>query len=382
MDNTDFRTPGQLVEALLEERDWTQQVLALVLGVDRSVVNKIVSGRKRVDAEMAIALNEVFGVSAERFLDLQKLYDLAKAQIVTRPDPGRANRAHLFGNLPVSEMVKRGWIEVDDIRNMKKVEAALVRFFGVSAIDDIEILPHAAKKTAVAGPATPRQLAWIYRVKQIAEDMIVVGRYSRAGARSVISELKTLLFASEEARNVPRILSGCGIRFVIVESLASAKIDGVSFWLDNASPVIGMSFRYDRIDNFWFVLRHELEHVVRHHGKGAVMLDAELEGDRAGTGDDLSEEERVANRAAAQFCVPQNEMKSFIARKDPLFRERDVLGFSRTLQVHPGIIVGQLQRHTGRYDLFRKHLTKMRALVAPAAIVDGWGDIAPVELGG
>ena len=159
---------------------------------------------------MAIALNEVFGVSAERFLDLQKLYDLAKAQIVKRPDPGRANRAHLFGSLPVTEMVKRGWIEVDDIRNMKKVEAALVRFFGVSAIDDIEILPHAAKKTAVAGPVTPRQLAWMYRVKQIAEDMLVVGRYSRAGARSVISELKTLLFAAEEARNVPRILAGCG----------------------------------------------------------------------------------------------------------------------------------------------------------------------------
>jgi len=34
-------------------------------------------------------------------------------------------------------------------------------------------------------------------------------------------------------------------------------------WLDDKSPVIALSMRFDRIDNFWFVLRHELEHVLR-----------------------------------------------------------------------------------------------------------------------
>ena len=46
-------------------------------------------------------------------------------------------------------MIKRGWIDADNVRDTKKVETALVRFFGVNRPEDIEILPHAAKKTAV-----------------------------------------------------------------------------------------------------------------------------------------------------------------------------------------------------------------------------------------
>ena len=379
MESEYFRTPGQLIQFLLDERQWTQQVLAVVLGMDKGTISKVVLGKKTVDAELAIALGEVFEVAPERFFDLQKSYDLAKARIVVRPDPARAARAHLLGQLPVAEMIKRRWIAAEDIKDLKQVESALVRFFGVSSVDEIEILPHAAKKTAVAGPVTPPQLVWMYRVKKIADDMLPA-RYTRSAVRSAIPKLKELLFSAEEARHVPRILSDCGIRFVIVESLSSAKIDGVSFWLDDSSPVIGMSFRYDRIDNFWFVLRHELEHVIQRHGMAAAMLDAELEGDKAGTGEHLPEEERVANEAAADFCVPREKLKSFIARKDPLFSERDILGFARTLQIHPGLIAGQLQRHTARYDLFRKHLSKMRAVVAPGAMIDGWGDVAPVEL--
>ena len=379
MTDQDYRMPGQLIQELLADRGWTQRVLAIVLGADETGVNKVVSGKRQVDASLALALSDVFDVPAERFLELQKSYDLATARIIARPNPIRATRAQLYASLPIAEMMKRGWIAADDIRNVRQVEDSVARLFGAASIDEIEILPHAAKKTAVAGPVTPPQLAWMYRVKQISDDMLPA-RYTRSAVRSAIPKLKKLLFSAEEARHVPRILSDCGIRFVVVESLSSAKIDGVSFWLDDSSPVIGMSFRYDRIDNFWFVLRHELEHVIQRHGLSAAMLDAELEGDKAGTGEHLPEEERVANEAAADFCVPREKLKSFIARKYPLFSERDILGFARTIQIHPGLIAGQLQRHTDRYDLFRKHLAKMRAVVAPGAMVDGWGDVAPVEL--
>jgi HTH-type transcriptional regulator/antitoxin HigA len=175
---------------------------------------------------------------------------------------------------------------------------------------------------------------------------------------------------------VPRILAEAGIRFVIVQSLDSAKIDGVCFWLDDKSPVIGMTLRFDRIDNFWFVLRHEMQHVIERHGLTAPIIDAELEGNKAGTGDDVPEQERVANEAAAEFCVPDAQMKAFIVRKAPFYSERDLLGFARTVGVHPGLVAGQLQRRTGRYDRFRNHLVKVRSLVAPSAMVDGWGDVA------
>ena len=124
-------------------------MLAIVLGVDETGVNKIVSGKRPVDAEMALALGDVFAEAPERFLDLQKTYDLAKARITARPDPDREQRAHLFGGLPIAEMIKRGWIEADDIRNLPQVESGLMKFFGADSLDDIEILPHAAKKTNV-----------------------------------------------------------------------------------------------------------------------------------------------------------------------------------------------------------------------------------------
>ena len=363
----------------MAERGWTQQVLAIILGTDQPGIANLVAGKKTVTAGLAIILEEIFGVPADDFLALQRQYDLAKAKIEVIPDPRRATRAHLFGGLPIGEMIERGWITAESVRDTDRVEAELTRFFEVSSLDEIEILPHATKKTDTFSPATPAQLAWFYRVREIASEMLVA-RYSPAGVRSAIAKLHNLLGAPEEARKAPRILAECGIRYVVVESLSKAKVDGVCFWLNDLSPVIGMSLRFDRNDNYWFVLRHELEHVLRRHGRTAIMLDAELEGPRAGTGQEIAGEERVANEAAAEFCVPQKSMDSFIARKAPFFDERDFLGMAATLSIHPGLIAGQLQHRTGRYDRFRQHLASIRFAVLPTAMHDGWGDIAPVGI--
>jgi HTH-type transcriptional regulator/antitoxin HigA len=375
----EYRTPGQLIQALLDSRGWTQRVLAIVLDVDETGINKIVAGKRAVDANLALGLSQIFDVPAETFLQLQKDYDLALARIMSRPDPQLAMRASLFGELPVSEMIRRGWLKgVDDVRNVHGAEAALCRFFGVQSVDEIEILPHAAKKTNVFSEVTPAQLAWLYRVKQIAQQTLVA-KYSQSAVADAVNDLRPLLNSAEAARKVPKILAESGVRFVIVESLPSAKIDGVCFWLDERSPVIGMTLRFDRIDNFWFVLRHEIEHVIRKHGQSAAMLDISLEGERAGTGASLPEEERVANEAAAEFCVPQKQLKHFIQVKSPFFAERDIRGFAATYKIHPGLVAGQLQHKTERYDLFRNHLVKIRSVVTPNAMVDGWGDVAPID---
>lgn len=377
---SEHSNPGQLIAELLEQRGWSQRTLALVLEKDESTVNKIVAGKGAVTTETALALEDVFGVAAERFLELQRKYDLAVARISNRPDRGRATRAALFGDLPVAAMAKRGWISADDPQDLRKAEASLVKFFGASSADEIEILPHAAKKTLVNTAPTPAQLAWLYRVKAIAEELLVA-RYSTESVTLALPKLRALAVAPEEARKVPRILSECGVRFVIVESLPSAKIDGVCFWLDERSPVVGLSMRHDRIDNFWFVLRHELEHVRLGHGQrsGAMILDTDLEGERAGVGQDVPEEERQANEAAQEFCVPKAQMDAFIARKAPFFSERDLLGFAKILRVHPGLVAGQLQHRTGRYDRFRQHLANIRSHVVTGAAVDGWGDVYPLS---
>jgi len=374
---TEFITPAQMIDAQLSERGWTQRTLAKVLGISERTVSQLMNGKTKIGTELALQLREVLGIDANELLRLQASFELKKAELEFRPDPALNTRAMVFGGVPVGDMIARGWLKGVDGLWDSHLNEALCRFFGVPNIDQIEVLPHAAKKTDVMGDATPAQMAWLYRVRQIAEQTLV-GKYSGAAVSDAAKELKPLLNSAEGARKVPRILAQAGIRYAIVESLPHAKIDGVCLWLNDKSPVIGMSLRFDRIDNFWFVLRHELEHVIQKHGQSAVMLDVELEGERAGIGPDIPEEERIANEAAAEFCVPQKQLSHFIRVKSPFFAERDIRGFAATYKIHPGLVAGQLQRKTDRYELFRNHLVKIRSVVAPNAMVDGWGDVAPI----
>lgn len=377
----EYRTPGQLIEHLLEERGWSKRALAIILEMGETSVSKLISGQTKITAKIAIALEEIFSVEASRFLELQQQYDLAKARIEERPSANRANRARIYGDLPVSKMIERGWIAADNMQDTQNVEIGICRFFNVNRLEDAEILPHAAKKTRTSVLDTnPAQMAWLYRVKAIAAGMLV-GRYSPEAVEAAISKIVPLRGHPENMARVPRILAEAGIRFVIVEGLPSAKIDGVCFWLNEKSPVIGMTLRFDRIDNFLFVLRHELEHVRNRDGlDGEAILDIDIGGTaRVGLKSSIERQEAIADAAAANFCIPSEMMDAFIRRKSPFFSDRDLVGFARVMNVHPGLVAGQLQRHTGDYHKFRKHLATVREFVIPSADVDGFGDVYPIE---
>lgn len=379
MSSEEYKSPGQLVTALLEERGWTKRTLAIISGMDETIISKTTSNVRRIDAETAIIFEEVFGVPAERFLSLQKSYELAVARIESRPNPKRQMRAELIGKLPISAMIKRGWLDAASVKDIDQVEEALLRFFQANRLEDIETLPHASKKTEVSINATPAQLAWLYRVRTLASEMLV-GRYSPDAVRVAVKKIKTLIHSAEELRKVPRILAEAGIRFVIVEALPSTKIDGVCFWLDEQSPVIGMSMRFDRIDNFVFVLRHELEHVINRDGMTQMLLDVDINsGEAAQVSQELIDQERRANEAASEFCVPKKMMDAFVSRKAPVFAKRDIIGLARMLKVHAGLVAGQLQFRTQKYHLARDQLVPVRSIVTPNAVTDGWGDVAPTE---
>lgn len=364
-------SPAEFLRRQLEQRGLSQADLAFVLGVPQQAVNQLALGKRSVSADMAKALAQIFGVSAEYILQLQKAHEVpAELSRARTPDPGIARKAWLLATFPVRDMIKRGWLDKDPAT----IEAQLARFFNVTSLDQIPQLAHAAKKTDYGGTSA-LQLAWVHRVRQIASGLHVTP-YSERRLREALDKLRALLSAPEEARHAPRILAEAGVRFVLVESLPGAKIDGVTLWIDGSSPVIGMSIRFDRIDNFWFVLRHEIEHVLQRDGVETPMID-DLEGEKAGTGAGLPPEEQRANAAASEFCVPKDQMDSWVARKHPFYSETDLIGFSRRICTHPGIVAGQLRNRTQNFRIFAKHLEKIRFAVASAAVVDGWGQIDP-----
>jgi HTH-type transcriptional regulator/antitoxin HigA len=370
---TDFEyevpMPGQFIQEELDARGWSQRDLAFILGVEETALNKIIKGKTGISLEMSKALATAFEVDDDLFANLQKTFDLAHTPA---SDPAIARRASMQREYPIREMIKRGWLQNMEV---SLLEIQLERFLKDAA------QPHAARKTNSGEEPTPTQLAWLSRVIQIAETM-ECGPYSERELSRARTNLKALMRHPEDTSKVPPLLARCGVRFVIVEGLPNAKIDGVCVWLDSETPAIGMSLRFDRIDNFWYVLWHEISHVLNRHGneKGRNwIIDVDLAEDRTWDSALRSEQEKVADRQAAENCVPTYEMDTFV-RQRTIFADRVVVAFAQEMHVHPGIVVGQIHNRTKRWDLLRKHLVKVRQYLMDTATIDGWGSIAPISV--
>lgn len=361
--------PWEILRHAMDDAQWSQIDLAFVLGVTTATVNQLLNGKRGISHSMAKALGNALNIPPKELVRLQSEWDLSQT---AEPDPIVAARARVLGQYPLREMIRRGWIDPEHRKG--SLEEQVCSFFGVESLDDVPHLDHAGKKASYTD-IPPEQLAWLFRVRQIAMEMHPVD-YSPAKLRDAVTAFEGLRDDVDGIRHVPGILSDAGVRFVVVEGLPSSQIDGVCFWLNSKSPVIGMSLRFDRIDNFWFVLRHECAHVLHEHGKSEAIVDVDLERDASSL---TSDEERIANSEAAEFCVPSEQLRSFYLRKKPFFSETDVLAFSKRMKVHPGLTVGQLQRMTTRYDLLRKYLVKVRQNLAGSMMMDGWGDVVPVD---
>ena len=190
-----------------------------------------------------------------------------------------------------------------------------------------------------------------------------------------------LLSDLEEIGKTPKILADCGIRFLIVEPLPSTKIDGACFWLNDKSPVVVVSLRFDRIDAFWHTLIHELDHVKNRDGlkRGIPIIDSELVAQKLRRKEDRPKEEERADAFATNFLVPQNDLGDFVATIRPLYSKKRIQLFAKRMGVHPGIVVGQLQyRGEISYAHNREMLEKVRDTATQSALTDGWGYSNPI----
>jgi len=201
----------------------------------------------------------------------------------------------------------------------------------------------------------------------------VSGHFDPAHLPRLRHELRALAAYPKETRHLPRTLGKYGIRFVVIEPLASGKLDGATLWLDPKSPVVAISGRHDRIDNFWHTVFHEIVHIER---GDALVVDDTVEAGTPRLPLDIAEDQ--ANRGAAEILVPQDELESFIRRSAPLYSRPLLVQFAHRVRMHPGIIVGQLQhREEVGFGAFRDFLVKIRSIVTATALTDGWGHTLP-----
>jgi HTH-type transcriptional regulator/antitoxin HigA len=270
-------------------------------------------------------------------------------------------------------MTKRGWIA--STKDPDELLQQILQLAQVKRPEDIgeSSLAYAAKQTYYGRDLEPVQEAWLWRVKQIAEAMPMDHAYNDSALRSRLEDLRTMASEIERLAEIPKLLEQAGVRFLIVEALPGARIDGVTLWLKPKSPVIALTLRFDRLDNFWFVLRHEIEHVLRGDGRDEAIVDVSIGPGAEISSRDLSKEEKAANDAAGEFFFTQRHFLSFLSDLVDSYSEQKVTGFASTLNVHPAIVVGQIHNRLGRYDILRKYLAKVRHVITQTAVTDGFG---------
>lgn len=355
---------GEYLKDELDERGWTQTEFAEIIGRPVKLVNEIINGKSAITPTTATEIGAALGTGAMVWLNLETAYRLWR----TDPAPKRiSEEAKLREEFPVREILKRGWVSTSE--SHETLRANVFRYWGIESEHERPRLAYAAKKSRHESGLTRIQEAWLLQVIHLAQGM-AIPPYKESLLRSKLDEIHACMVEPEEIRRVPRLLAECGVRLVVVEPLPGSTIDGVTTWMDAKSPVIGLSLVRDRIDNFWFVLRHEIEHVLRKHGQSFPVVD---QFDAENQNPNRSAEELAANQAAAEFCIPQTALDEWVARINPIYSDEKLLSFAALHQVHPGIVAGQLRNKLKRWNLFNKHLEKVRPIITRVAITDGYG---------
>lgn len=368
--------PGDFIKEEIEARGLTQDDLAEILGRPFRAINEIIAGKRGITPETAKGLGEAFGTGAQYWMNLESAYRLSLARD-NREAVSR--RAALYEKAPIRAMVKRNWIEHSD--NIDTLEGRLMEFFHLTDINDTPKFSNcAARKSTTYEEISPAQEAWLFRVGNLSK-AVYAQSFNQDTLNDCLEQLKNFLSNAEDVRKVPKVLAEHGIKFLIVEPLPQSKIDGVCFWGDN-TPVIALSMRFDRIDYFWHTLAHELEHIKNEDGRGNLecRIDTDLFEENT-IASAKPEYEIKADNFAIEYLVPQNALNDFIARISPLYSKIRIEAFANTINVHPGIVIGQLQ-HRGElnYSQNREMLVKVRQKITSESLTDGWGSNLPANI--
>lgn len=138
-----------------------------------------------------------------------------------------------------------------------------------------------------------------------------------------------------------------GISVVIEKGLPGMSVDGASLHTTSVGPVLALTLRYDRLDNFWFTLFHELGHIALHlsHPSDDVFVDSFED-----SASDEQEAEAEANAFAKDALIPRDLW--FRSDAYRLGSERSVLELAKQLGIHSAIVAGRIRNERRNYGIF------------------------------
>ena len=325
--------PIAAIKFRMQEKGLKQADLIPYFGT-RSRVSEVLSGKRPLTLQMIRALSVGLGISAETLIGL--------------PEKERTTQQEIdWSRFPAKEMVARGWIQKAAGRAKRSIEDQVQEFISQIGWQ----LGDAAFKRSISGeafsPTTKYSLyAWLSRVIQKArERKPFVGKYDESAlSNQTLRELAQLSWFEDGPKLAVEYLEKIGICIVIEPHLKGTMLDGAALKDVDGTPVIGLTIRHDRLDNFWFTLLHEVVHIWKHVGEDDTFMD-DLDSSAS-----TDKREAEANRLAREALIPRVSWKRSQAYLSPSKEAIDEL--SRKLRVSPAIIAGRIRREKGNYRLF------------------------------
>ena len=188
--------------------------------------------------------------------------------------------------------------------------------------------------------------AWCAAVLTIAEK-IKVEPGAPFDAEAAARKLATISAQRNWATLVKKHLSELGIAFVVLEHLPGTFLDGAAMRRGDGTPVIAVTLRHDRIDNFWFTLLHEFAHVCKHLSDDRRLILDDLDvGSTGGI-------EAQADALASEALIPLELWNSHITQNSSV---EDLKAVANLAGVHLAIVAGRWQFLYGDYRRFSKLL--------------------------
>ncbi|GAB59012.1 XRE family transcriptional regulator [Rheinheimera nanhaiensis] len=243
---------------------------------------------------------------------------------------------------PIKEMAKRGWIS---LKGNVSPEKQLQEFFFSCGGSNFLAALH---KKQIHGGNNPNRyalIAWQARVLQKAKlkvDSYEIGKFSLDD--SWINELIKLSVKDDAPLLVQQLLAKHGIILVVEPHLQGTYLDGAAMLFQDKHPVIALTLRHDRLDNFWFALMHELGHVFLH--LYTSMFTEFFDEEDQEVGDRFEIE---ANDYALENTISKEKWDSCLSRF--YINEETVLADATNLGIHPSIVAGRIRKELTNYSI-------------------------------
>jgi HTH-type transcriptional regulator/antitoxin HigA len=194
-------------------------------------------------------------------------------------------------------------------------------------------------------------LAWWVCVVKKARTRKVAAKYKNGSITSEwLRDLAKLSCLETGPRLAQEVLAKAGIVLVIERHFTKTYLDGAAMF-DDGTPIVALTLRHDRIDNFWFALMHELIHVAKHLTPGKDFIADNLE-DKTRS----SDEEQEADDEAQKALIPQNEWYNSKVRTT--FSNEHANELADQLRIHPAIVAGRVRLVTGNWRLLSNLIGK------------------------